>query len=110
MSEEDAWKFVTLNPAKLLHLDDKMGSIKAGKDADLVLWNAHPMSVYARADKTWVDGKLYFDRADMKKRQQAMRVERNRLAQAMLDEKNAGKRTKPVEGHGGEHYECDSIH
>lgn len=110
LSEEDAWKFVTLNPAKLLHLDDKMGSIKAGKDADLVLWNAHPMSVYARADKTWVDGKLYFDRADMKKRQQAMRVERNRLAQAMLDEKNAGKRTKPVEGHGGEHYECDSIH
>lgn len=110
LSEEDAWKFVTLNPAKLLHLDDHMGSIKAGKDADLVLWNAHPMSVYASADMTWVDGTLYFDRADMKKRQQAMRTERNRLAQAMLDEKNAGKRTKPVEGHGGEHYECDSIH
>lgn len=110
LSEEDAWKFVTLNPAKLLHLDKKMGSIKAGKDADLVLWNAHPMSVYARAEMTWVDGALYFDRADMKKRQLAMRAERNRLAQAMLDEKNAGKRTKPVEGHGGEHYECDSIH
>jgi len=110
LSEEDAWKFVTLNPAKLLHLDKQMGSIKAGKDADLVLWNAHPMSVYAMAEKTWVDGTLYFDSAEMKKRQQAMRIERNRLAQAMLDEKNAGKRTKPVEGHGGEHYECDSIH
>jgi imidazolonepropionase-like amidohydrolase len=46
--EEEAWKMVTLNPAKLLHVDHRMGSIKAGKDADLVLWNAHPLSVYAR--------------------------------------------------------------
>jgi imidazolonepropionase-like amidohydrolase len=39
MSEEEAWKFVTLNPAKLLHIDDKVGSIKVGKDADIVLWD-----------------------------------------------------------------------
>ena len=42
MSEEEAWKLVTINPAKLLHLDDRIGSIKVGKDADLVLWNDHP--------------------------------------------------------------------
>lgn len=43
VSEEEAWKFVTLNPAKLLRVDDKVGSIKAGKDADLVLWNENPL-------------------------------------------------------------------
>lgn len=45
VSEEEAWKMVTLNPAKLLHLNDRMGSIKAGKDADLGLWNEHPLSI-----------------------------------------------------------------
>ncbi len=53
MAEEEAWKMVTLNPAKLLHLNDRMGSIKAGKDADLVLWTDHPLSIYAKAEKTW---------------------------------------------------------
>jgi imidazolonepropionase-like amidohydrolase len=62
VSESDALKMVTLNPAKLLHLDDRMGSIRVGKDADLVLWNDHPLSVYALAMTTWVDGVAYFDR------------------------------------------------
>ena len=44
VSEEEAWKFVTLNPAKLLRLDDQVGSLKVGKDADIVLWSGHPMS------------------------------------------------------------------
>ncbi len=42
-SEEDAWKMVTLNPAKLLHLDDRLGSIKVGKDADIVIWTDNPL-------------------------------------------------------------------
>ena len=61
VSEEDAWKFVTLNPAKLLHIDDKVGSIKVGKDADLVLWSDHPLSIYAKAEKTIIEGVTYFD-------------------------------------------------
>ena len=64
MSEEDAWKMVTLNPAKLLHLDDRMGSIKVGKDADLVLWSDNPLSIYAQAEKTMVDGKIYYDQEE----------------------------------------------
>jgi imidazolonepropionase-like amidohydrolase len=60
ISEEDAWKMVTLNPAKLLHLDHRMGSIRAGKDADLVLWSDHPLSILARAEKTMVDGIFYY--------------------------------------------------
>ena len=62
MKEEDAWKMVTLNPAKMLHVDNRVGSIKVGKDADLVLWSDHPLSIYAQALKTIVDGVVYFDR------------------------------------------------
>ncbi len=59
ISEEDAWKFVTLNPAKLLHIDDRVGSIKVGKDADVVLWSDNPLSIYAKAEKTIIEGKVY---------------------------------------------------
>src|SRR5699024_6698469 len=61
ISEEEAWKFVTLNPAKLLRIDDKVGSIKAGKEADLVLWTGNPLSVYSRPVKTMIEGVVYFD-------------------------------------------------
>lgn len=53
MNEEDALKMVTLNPAKLLHVDDRVGSIKEGKDADIVLWSDNPLSIYAIAEKQW---------------------------------------------------------
>lgn len=95
MSEEDAWKMVTLNPAKMLHIDNRVGSIKVGKDADLVLWSDNPLSIYAKAEKTMVDGIVYFDRAadaEMRKQQNA---ERNRLIQKMNGEKRAGGPTAP---------------
>ena len=95
MSEEDALKMVTLNPAKMLHVDSKVGSIKVGKDADLVLWSDNPLSIYAKAEKTMVDGIVYFDRAadaEMRKQQLA---ERNRLIQKMNGEKRAGGPTTP---------------
>ena len=61
-SEEDAWKMMEhFNPAKLLHLDSQMGSLKIGKDADIVLWNENPLSVYAKVVQTYVDGKLMYD-------------------------------------------------
>ena len=62
MSEEEAWKMVTINPAKMMHIDEQTGSIKAGKDADLVIWSDNPLSIYAKAEKTIVDGIIYFDR------------------------------------------------
>ena len=90
MSEADALKMVTLNPAKMLHIDEKVGSIKVGKDADLVLWSDNPLSIYAKAEKTLVDGIVYFDRtADIEMRKQQM-TERNRLIQKMNGEKRAG--------------------
>jgi imidazolonepropionase-like amidohydrolase len=96
ISEEEAFKMVTLNPAKMLHIDDKVGSIKKGKDADLVLWSDNPLSIYAKAEKTIVDGAVYFDREkDLEMRKQ-IAAERNRLIQKMLDEKKSGGPTGPA--------------
>jgi imidazolonepropionase-like amidohydrolase len=61
ISEEEAFKFVSLNPAKLLHIDNRVGSIKVGKDADVVLWNDNPLSAYARVQMTFIDGVRYYD-------------------------------------------------
>ena len=66
MSEEDAWKLVTLNPAKMLHIDQQVGSLKVGKDADVVVWNEN-FSVFAKAEYTFVDGICFFDSEKMRK-------------------------------------------
>ncbi|MGQ0762166.1 MAG: amidohydrolase [Acidobacteriota bacterium] len=69
LTEEEALKLVTLNPAMQLGIDNRVGSIEVGKDADLAIWNAHPLSVYARVEQTFVDGELLFDRlADIARR------------------------------------------
>ena len=86
MSEEDAFKMVTLNPAKALHVDDKVGSIKVGKDADLVLWSDSPLSIYAQSLYTIVDGIIYFDRNKDKEMRKQIIAERNRLVQKMIAE------------------------
>jgi imidazolonepropionase-like amidohydrolase len=90
MTEEEAWKMVTLNPAKLLHIDNKVGSIKVGKDADVVLWSDNPLSVYAKAEKTIIDGKIYYDIEEDVKLRIDIQKERARIIQKMLDEKKAG--------------------
>lgn len=109
MSEEDAWKMVTINPAKLLHLDDRTGSIKEGKDADLVLWNNHPMSIYAKAEKTIIDGTIYFDIEKDKAQRKAIDTERNKLIKMMLDEKAEGGKTKPPMKKERIHFDCETI-
>ena len=62
LSETEALMLVTINPAKQLRIDDRVGSIETGKDADLVIYDKHPLSVYAVAQKVFIDGHLYFDR------------------------------------------------
>jgi imidazolonepropionase-like amidohydrolase len=96
MSEEDALKMVTINPAKALHVDDRVGSIKVGKDADLVLWSDHPLSIYAKPLKTIVDGIVYYDvERDIMLRKNIIQ-ERNRLIQKMLGEKKSGNPVTPA--------------
>jgi imidazolonepropionase-like amidohydrolase len=95
MSEEDALKMVTLNPAKALHVDDRVGSIRAGKDADLVLWSDHPLSIYAKSLKTIVDGIVYYDANRDLILRKRIASERNRLIQKMLSEKKLGMPVQP---------------
>jgi len=107
LSEEDAWKFVTLNPAKLLHIDDRMGSIKTGKDADIVIWSDNPLSVYAKAEMTFIDGIKFFDRAVDVELRKELEEERARLIQKMLNVKKNGGKTQAPKGQHKHHYHCD---
>jgi imidazolonepropionase-like amidohydrolase len=63
ISEEEAWQWLSLNPAKSLGIADKTGTLEPGKDADIVLWSGDPFSVYTKADLTFVDGAVTFDRS-----------------------------------------------
>jgi len=97
VSEEDAWKMVTLNPAKLLHWDKFTGSIKEGKDADLVLWDANPLTINAKPLQTYVDGIAYFDSNQDFKMRDKIKAERVRLVNKMLEAKKKGETVqKPV--------------
>ncbi len=107
ISEEDAWKMVTLNPAKMLHLDKQMGSVKVGKDADVVLWTDHPLSVYARAEKTIIDGKIYFDIIEDQKLRDEMRMERARIIQKMKDSKKKGGKMQRPNSESHFDFHCD---
>lgn len=86
ISETEALKLVTINPAIMLHLGDRTGSLKVGKDADLVLWTDYPLSVYARASKTMVDGTFYFDEEKDAKMKELVDTDRNRIIANILKE------------------------
>lgn len=109
VSEEDAWKFVTLNPAKLLHIDDRVGSIKTGKDADLVLWSDNPLSIYAKAEKTLIQGKVFFDIEKDKKLREEIQQQRSTLITQMLQAKNKGLKTQPVTKKEEQHIHCNLL-
>jgi imidazolonepropionase-like amidohydrolase len=82
LGEEEALKLVTINPAIQLGIQNRVGSIEVGKDADLAIWNGHPLSVYSRVDTTFVDGEVFFDRQkDLAQRAQ-LEKERAQLEQA----------------------------
>ncbi len=107
--EEEALKFVTLNPAKLLHLDDRMGSIKVGKDADVVVWSDHPLSVSAKAEKTFVDGICYYDSVRDEQMREEMAKERARLIAKMLGASANGAPTQRPKRQHHKLYHCDTI-
>ena len=68
ISPDEAIRWNTINPAWALGLDDRIGSLVPGKNADVVLWSGDPFSVYTRAEKVWVDGAMLFDRTDAQER------------------------------------------
>jgi adenine deaminase len=109
LSELDAWKTVTLNPAKLLHIDDKVGSIKVGKDADVVLWSHHPMSIYAKVEKTIIEGKIFFDREEDIRKRGLIKKEKSNLIDMMLKEKIRGAKTQVPVKRKDRNFECDTL-
>ncbi|MGB8191489.1 MAG: amidohydrolase family protein [Chitinophagaceae bacterium] len=97
VSEEDALKMVTLNPAKMLHVEDRVGSLKVGKDGDVVLWSDHPLSIYSKSLYTIVDGTIYFDRQKDEQLQKLVDADRNRLIKKMVSEKRSGVPVQPAQ-------------
>ncbi|OGX84718.1 amidohydrolase family protein [Hymenobacter glacialis] len=109
LTEAEALRLVTINPAKMLHLDANMGSIKEGKDADVVLWTDNPLSIYAKPEYTFVDGREMFSltadaalRADIQK-------ERQRIVQAMLLAKKGGAATQAASDKPQGLWHCDTM-
>lgn len=109
VSEEEAWKMVTLNPAKMLKLDHRMGSIEVGKDADLVLWNDNPLSIRAKAEQTWVDGVRYYDMQRDAEQRRWIATERDRIVRAMIAAKAGGASTRAVKPDVQHLWHCDDI-
>ncbi len=96
VAELDAFKMCTLNPATMLHVANQTGSIKVGKDADLVLWSDSPVSNYAKAEKTMVDGIIYFDLERDSLLRKSLETEKVRLIQKIVKAKKSGTKTVPA--------------
>jgi len=92
LSETEALSLITINPAKQLAIDNRVGSIEVGKDADLAIFDRHPLSNFAKVEKVYIDGELYFDRANDLAERPGHENEKKKL----LDkEKEQQRRTAP---------------
>lgn len=109
LTEEEAWKLCTLNPAKMLHIDDKVGSIKEGKDADLVLWSGNPLSIYSRVKFTMIDGMIYYSEERDEQLKAYNATEKNRLVQKMIQAIKDGEDGVPLAKRQFILYECETL-
>ena len=91
LSQEDALKMVTINPAIQLGIDKWVGSLEKGKDADFVIWSGNPLSTYTVCEHTWIDGKEYFNIVKDRQRRKEMERERNLMIQQILNSSEADK-------------------
>lgn len=109
VSPEEAWKMVTLNPARMMGLDHRIGSVEPGKDADLVLWSADPLSIDARALSTWVDGVRYYDEAKDREQRAWVAAERDRIVRAMMQAKADGAPARKPGHERPRLWHCDDM-
>ena len=86
ISEEEALNLITLNPARLMGVSHRLGSLEAGKDADFVIWSGNPLSAFTHAKQTWIDGRKYFDRTKDQQMREEIKKERAMLIQRILQE------------------------
>lgn len=109
MTEIEAWKMVTLNPAKLLHLDDRMGSIKKEKDADIVIWSDNPLSILAKVEYTIVDGEImYSQESDILLRKKNQKEKARIISKMLADETPKEEKRTFVKKKKG-HFHCNTI-
>ncbi|MBY6204695.1 amidohydrolase family protein [Halomonas denitrificans] len=94
----DALVMITAGPAEQLGIGDRTGRLAEGLDADVVIWNGNPLSVYSRVEQTWVDGRRYFDREADLARREALDAERRELMALVLDEGGSDKDEDGAEG------------
>lgn len=109
LTELQAYRMVSLNPARLLHIDQKTGSVKVGKDADLVLWSDNPASVYARVETTIVDGRVLFDAREDVKLRERMMADKARIIQKMIAEKKGGATVRPTRFRKPRLWDCEDF-
>ncbi len=109
MPELEAWKLVTLNPAKMLHLDDRMGSLREGKDADVVIWSANPLSILARVEYTIVDGEILYSSESYEQALIRNRQEKARIITAMLLEMESGEKPQAFARKKETFFHCDTL-
>ena len=93
----------------MLHIDDKVGSIKVGKSADLVLWSNHPMSIYTKAEKTMIQGKIYYSIENVSKKIKSIEKERNLLIGQMLDAANNGAPIQNAKKTVRREFHCETL-
>ncbi len=96
VSEIEALKFVTLNPAKQLRIDNRVGSIEVGKDADFVIWSGPPLSTYSICEQTWIDGRKYFDRNEDAEMRLDVQKKKADLVQKALKSKKKGSGAQSI--------------
>lgn len=113
LPEEEALKFVTINPAKQLKVDNRVGSLEPGKDADFVVWNGNPLSTYTMCEQTWIEGRRFFDRNEDQQLFDEAQRQRSVLIQKALTSKKTGGATLPSRpprrGDEVDHPQCLSI-
>jgi imidazolonepropionase-like amidohydrolase len=95
LTEDEALALVTINPAKQLRVDARVGSLEVGKDADVVIWNHHPLSSYAIVERVYIDGQKYYDRQDDQKRMTELAREKESLVNAERPERRGPTTTDP---------------
>ncbi len=99
LTETEALSLITINPAKQLAIDNRVGSIEAGKDADLTIYDKHPLSNFAKVEKVFIDGDLYFDRTSDLAQRQAHEIEKKKLVDKEKDQQRrapAGAARRPA--------------
>jgi imidazolonepropionase-like amidohydrolase len=111
VSKTDALNFVTLNAAKQLRIDHRVGSLEPGKDADFVIWSGDPLSAYTRCEQTWIDGRRYFDLQEDAAMNAEVNAKKAELIQKALKSKKNGSGPMPAMPQRSSEFSChDEYH